>query len=164
MEYISTRGSAAVLDFEGVTLAGLAADGGLYVPREWPKFTTEDIAAMRGLNYVELAVRVMLPFVQPSLTEAELRDLCTRAYGRFAHEAVTPLKQFDQQHWLLELFHGPTLAFKDVALQFLGNVFEYFLAKKKAGATHTPAVHLMPCQAKWPSFCLHLGHQVPSFW
>lgn len=129
MEYISTRGSAAVLDFEGVTLAGLAADGGLYVPREWPRFSEAEIAAMRGLTYVELAVRVMLPFVQPSLTEAELRDLCTRAYGRFAHEAVTPLKQFDQQHWLLELFHGPTLAFKDVALQLLGRMFEHFLAK-----------------------------------
>ena len=129
MEYISTRGSAAVLDFEGVTLAGLAADGGLYVPREWPRFTEAEIGAMRGLSYVELAVKVMLPFVQPSLTEAELRDLCTRAYGRFAHEAVTPLKQFDQQHWLLELFHGPTLAFKDVALQLLGRMFEHFLAK-----------------------------------
>ncbi|MCL6250659.1 threonine synthase [Altererythrobacter sp. KTW20L] len=129
MEYISTRGSAGALDFEGVTLAGLAPDGGLYVPRDYPRFSEAEIAAMRGLPYAELAVRVMLPFVTPSLSEDELRKLCQQAYGRFSHEAVTPLKQFDQQHWLLELFHGPTLAFKDVALQLLGGLFEHFLAK-----------------------------------
>ena len=135
MEYISTRGSAPALDFAGVTLAGLASDGGLYVPREWPRFSQDEIRGLRGLPYVELAVRVMLPFVTPSLTEQELRDLCTRAYGRFAHDAVTPLKQFDEQQWLLELFHGPTLAFKDVALQLLGRLFEHFLAKSDAHLT-----------------------------
>ncbi|BBC72275.1 threonine synthase [Altererythrobacter sp. B11] len=129
MDYVSTRGSAPALDFEGVTLTGLASDGGLYLPREWPRFSEQEIAAMAGLSYVELAVRVMLPFVGTSLTEDELRDLCTRAYGRFAHAAVTPLRQLDEQHWLLELFHGPTLAFKDVALQLLGRLFETFLAR-----------------------------------
>ncbi|AKH42320.1 threonine synthase [Altererythrobacter atlanticus] len=130
MDYISTRGSAPALDFEGVTLTGLAADGGLYVPRDWPQFSADEIAAMAGLSYVELATKIMMPFVGDSLTEEELFDLCKRAYGRFAHEAVTPLKQFDQQHWLLELFHGPTLAFKDVALQLLGRLFETFLARR----------------------------------
>lgn len=130
MEYVSTRGSAPALDFEGVTLAGLASDGGLYVPREWPRFSEREIAALAGLPYAELAVRVMAPFVGESLTEDKLRALCTEAYGRFAHAAVTPLKQLDEQQWLLELFHGPTLAFKDVALQLLGRLFEEFLSRR----------------------------------
>lgn len=128
MEYISTRGSAPTLDFRAATLAGLASDGGLYVPANWPQFSLDDISAMKGLNYVETAVRVMKPFVEGVLSEEELRELCEAAYGRFSHDAVTPLVQLDSQHWLLELFHGPTLAFKDVALQLLGQLFEKFLA------------------------------------
>ncbi len=128
MDYISTRGNAAGLDFQGVTLAGLASDGGLYVPDHWPRFSGEQINAMRGLNYVDLAAKIMAPFTAGSLNEAELKDLCAAAYGRFSHEAITPLVQLDGQHWLLELFHGPTLAFKDVALQLLGQLFERFLA------------------------------------
>src|SRR6186997_2544758 len=116
MDYVSTRGSAPALDFEGVTLAGLASDGGLYLPREWPRFADSEIAALAGLPYAELATRVMLPFVGRSLTEDRLRALSAAAYARFAHAAVTPLKQLDERQWLLELFHGPTLAFKDVAL------------------------------------------------
>ncbi len=127
MRYQSTRGTAPELDFREVTLAGLASDGGLYVPVEWPRFTPDQIADMAGLTYVETAVRVMAPFVAGSLTEDELRELCTRAYGRFSHDAVTPLVQLDHRHFLLELFHGPTLAFKDVALQLLGLLFEKFL-------------------------------------
>lgn len=127
MRYQSTRGAAPELDFRDVTLAGLAKDGGLYVPVEWPRFTRDEIAGLAGLSYVETAVRVMAPFVAGSLDEAELRDLCTQAYGRFSHAAVTPLVQLDHQHFLLELFHGPTLAFKDVALQLLGLLFERFL-------------------------------------
>lgn len=128
MDYISTRGSAPTLDFRAATLAGLASDGGLYVPAVWPQLTTEEIGALAGLDYVETAVRVMTLFVAGSLTEDELRDLCQAAYGRFSHGAVTPLVQLDHRHWLLELFHGPTLAFKDVALQLLGQLFEKFLA------------------------------------
>ncbi|MEG3181871.1 threonine synthase [Sphingomonas sp. LT1P40] len=127
MRYQSTRGSAPELDFRGVTLAGLASDGGLYVPVEWPRFTADQVADLAGLSYAETAVRVMQPFVGKSLSETELRDLCTRAYGRFSHAAVTPLVQLDHRHFLLELFHGPTLAFKDVALQLLGLLFERFL-------------------------------------
>ena len=129
MDYVSTRGAAPALDFAGVTLAGLASDGGLYVPREWPRFTSDEIASLAGLPYAELAQRVMQPFVGDSLTPERLHELCETAYGRFAHAAVTPLKQLDQRHWLLELFHGPTLAFKDVALQLLGLLFEEFLAR-----------------------------------
>ena len=135
MKYISTRGNSSNLDFEGVTLAGLASDGGLYVPQRWPRFTEADIAAMRGLPYADLAARIMAPFTQGSLSEAELKELCEAAYGRFAHSAVTPLVQLDHQHWLLELFHGPTLAFKDVALQLLGQLFERFLAGNETSLT-----------------------------
>ncbi len=127
-DYISTRGNADALDFAGVTLTGLASDGGLYVPRHWPRFTADEISAMRGLDYVDLAARVMAPFTAGVLTEDELKSLCKAAYGSFAHAAVTPLKQLDSQHFLLELFHGPTLAFKDVALQLLGQLFERFLS------------------------------------
>ena len=129
MEFISTRGSAPALDFEGATLAGLASDGGLYVPREWPRFTEAEIAGFAGLPYAELAARVMEPFVGDSLTPERLRELTAEAYGRFAHKAVTPLVQLDERQWLLELFHGPTLAFKDVALQLLGLLFEEFLGR-----------------------------------
>ncbi|QIQ86662.1 threonine synthase [Erythrobacter sp.] len=131
MEYVSTRGSAPALDFEGVTLAGLASDGGLYLPREWPRFTEAEIRDLRGLAYWQVAVRVMQPFVGDSLSESELTAICREVYGEpFAHAAVTPLVQLDDRHWLLELFHGPTLAFKDVALQLLGRLFETFLERR----------------------------------
>src|SRR5688572_31728 len=135
MDYVSTRGSAPALDFEGVTLAGLASDGGLYLPREWPRFSEHDIAVLAGLPYAELATRIMLPFVGNSLTEDKLRQLSTETYGRFAHAAVTPLRQLDERQWLLELFHGPTLAFKDVALQLLGRLFEEFLSRRNERLT-----------------------------
>ena len=128
MDYISTRGTAPTLDFRSATLAGLASDGGLYVPARWPQMSIDEIRALAGLDYVETAVRVMTPFVAGALDEEELRELCRAAYGRFSHDAVTPLVQLDHRHWLLELFHGPTLAFKDVALQLLGQLFEKFLS------------------------------------
>ncbi|WP_394648312.1 threonine synthase [uncultured Sphingomonas sp.] len=127
MRYVSTRGNAPALDFAGVTLAGLASDGGLYVPETWPTLSPDEIGALRGLSYVDTAAAVMAPFVAGTLTRAELRDLCAAAYGAFSHAAVTPLVQLDHDQWLLELFHGPTLAFKDVALQLLGHLFERFL-------------------------------------
>ncbi len=128
MEYVSTRGSAPILDFDAVTLAGLASDGGLYVPRAWPRLSKAEIADLAGLDYVETAVRVCRGFVGNVLDEATLRLLFTRAYSSFAHAATVPLVQLDGRHWLLELFHGPTLAFKDVAMQALGQLFEHFLS------------------------------------
>lgn len=127
MKYVSTRGAAPVLDFAEVTLAGLANDGGLYVPAQWPVLARDEIAALAGLDYVETAVRVCAPFVGDALTVDELRALLGRAYASFSHAATVPLVQLDGQHWLLELFHGPTLAFKDVAMQALGQLFERFL-------------------------------------
>jgi len=164
MDYVSTRGSAPSLDFAGATLAGLASDGGLYVPREWPSFSTAEIAAMAGLPYAELAQRIMQPFVGDSLTPEKLLELTTAAYGRFAHKAVTPLEQFDEQHWLLELFHGPTLAFKDVALQLLGLLFEEFLGRgdqnltivgATSGDTGSAAIDAVAGRAKVDIFMLH---------
>ena len=164
MEYVSTRGAAPTLDFAGATLAGLANDGGLYVPREWPRFTEAEIAAMAGLPYAELAARVMQPFVGDSLSPEKLRELTAQAYGRFAHTAVTPLKQLDQQHWLLELFHGPTLAFKDVALQLLGLLFEEFLSRggdpltivgATSGDTGSAAIDAVAGRARIDIFMLH---------
>ena len=137
MRYVSTRGQAPALDFRDATLAGLAGDGGLYVPETWPALSADEIAGLAGLSYPETAVRIMAPFVGDALTEAELRAMCQAAYGRFAHAAVTPLVQLDPRHFLLELFHGPTLAFKDVALQFLGLLFERFLT---GGSTHLTVV------------------------
>ncbi|MEC3909882.1 threonine synthase [Sphingobium sp. CR2-8] len=164
MQYQSTRGSAPALGFEDVTLAGLASDGGLYLPTSWPAFSADQIRALAGLSYVETAVRVMTPFVAGSLTEDELRELCTTAYGRFSHQAVTPLVQLDHQHWLLELFHGPTLAFKDVALQLLGQLFERFLSRRDdhltivgatSGDTGSAAIDAVAGRAKIDIFMLH---------
>jgi threonine synthase len=164
MQYVSTRGSAPALDFEGATLAGLASDGGLYVPAEWPRFTQDEIAAMRGLLYAELAARVMQPFVGDCLTPQRLRELCEQAYGRFAHAAVTPLTQLDERNWLLELFHGPTLAFKDVALQLLGLLFEEFLARRDerltivgatSGDTGSAAIDAVAGRERIDIFMLH---------
>jgi threonine synthase len=130
MLYHSTRGQAPELDFRGMTLAGLATDGGLYVPKVWPSFSPEAIMALKGKSYVDIAEHILHPFVTPALRDKDLRPLLTRAYAAFPDSAVTPLKQLDDRHWVLELFHGPTLAFKDIALQLLGHVFDYFLAQK----------------------------------
>jgi len=98
------------------------------MPQHWPRFAAEQIADMRGLSYSQLAAHVMAPYTVGALSQEELLQLCEAAYGRFSHQAVTPLVQLNKQHWLLELFHGPTLAFKDVALQLLGQLFERFLS------------------------------------
>lgn len=127
MLYQSTRGAATPLDFRAVTLAGLAPDGGLYLPQQWPQFSAEEIAALAACDYAETAARVLARFVGDAIGADDLRTLTQAAYGRFSHDAVTPLVQVDGRHWLLELFHGPTLAFKDVALQLLGLLFEKFL-------------------------------------
>ncbi|MGY2734073.1 threonine synthase [Sphingomonas sp. UYP23] len=164
MRYISTRGSAPTLDFRDVTLAGLAKDGGLYLPESWPSFSTAQITALRGLSYVDTAVAVMLPFVEGTLSEDDLRALCTQAYGRFAHAAVVPLAQLDERQWLLELFHGPTLAFKDVALQLLGLLFERFLTGSTqqvtvvgatSGDTGSAAINALAGRAGVDVFMLH---------
>ena len=130
MRYISTRGAAPALAFDDVLLAGLARDGGLYVPETWPRFSADDIRALRGLTYAELAVRVMAPFVGPTVGERDFAAMVEDAYAGFNHAAVAPMAQLDANDWLMELFHGPTLAFKDYALQLVGRLFDHVLAAK----------------------------------
>jgi threonine synthase len=130
MKYVSTRGAAPVLDFEEVLLAGLARDGGLYLPETWPQFSAEEIRALTRLDYAELAARIARPFVGGAIPDDELDGIFAEAYAGFDHAAVAPLKQLDRQVWFLELFHGPTLAFKDMAMQVLGRLFDHVLARR----------------------------------
>ena len=126
VRYVSTRGRAPELGFADVLLAGLARDGGLYVPDVWPSMPVLD-----GLTtYEEVASAIVTAFVGDDLTADDVARLCREAYGTFRHPAVVPLVQIDDQHWLLELFHGPTLAFKDVALQLVGRLFDHVLASR----------------------------------
>ncbi len=130
MKFISTRGATAPHSFEEVVMTGLAPDGGLFVPETLPQFSREEIASWSGLSYPELALKVIAPFVDGEIPEAALKELIDRSYGSFRHEAIAPLVQSGHNEWILELFHGPTLAFKDFALQFLGNLLDYILAKR----------------------------------
>jgi threonine synthase len=130
MKYISTRGGVEPKSFEDVVLTGLAEDGGLFVPEQLPKFSIEEIATWSDLSYEELALKVITPFVGGAIPEKDLRGLIEKSYAGFRHEAIAPLIQAGQNQWILELFQGPTLAFKDFALQFLGNLLDYILAKR----------------------------------
>ena len=135
MRYVSTRGEAPPLGFMDVTLAGLARDGGLYVPENWPRLSAETIATFAGKPYAEVAVEVIRPFVGDTISEAELSRLAREAYGTFRHPAVVPVAQFGAGTFLLELFHGPTLAFKDVAMQLLARLMDHALAARGERAT-----------------------------
>jgi threonine synthase len=140
VQYISTRhgsqGASLPLGFEDVMLAGLARDGGLYLPAEWPSFSHADIAALRGKPYVEVAYAVMRPFVGDAFDEPTFRRLIAEAYASFETPEIAPLKPLDDSGlYLLELFHGPTLAFKDVALQLLGRMLDHTLTARRQHAT-----------------------------
>lgn len=129
MQYISTRGEAPVLSFEGAMLTGLARDGGLYLPESIPVMGADDIAALAGLSYEDAAFRIMRPFIGDAFTDDEFREIIAKAYADFGHTARAPLKQLAPGHFLLELFHGPTLAFKDFAMQLIGQLFEAALRR-----------------------------------
>jgi threonine synthase len=135
LKYISTRGEAPPLGFEDVVLAGLARDGGLYVPQSWPTLTPETIAAFAGKPFAEVAAEVIHPFTGGAMTREELRTMTDAAYARFEHPAVTPLVQVGTNRWVLELFHGPTLAFKDVAMQLLARIMDRVLSTRNERAT-----------------------------
>jgi threonine synthase len=130
LQYISTRGEAPRLGFEDVLLAGLARDGGLYMPTSWPNLAPAVIADFAGQPFAEVAVRLLEPFVGASLARADLLAIASAAYARFSHPAVTPLRQIDRSLWILELFHGPTLAFKDLAMQLLARLMDHVLARR----------------------------------
>ncbi len=129
MNYISTRGRAPVLGFEQAMRTGLARDGGLYLPEAIPQLRQAEIAAFEGLPYEAVAYRVMRPFMGDDLDEGEFQEIIARAYAGFNHPARAPLKQLGDGHFLLELFHGPTLAFKDFAMQLIGQMFEASLKR-----------------------------------
>lgn len=131
MKYISTRGKAPVLEFEDVLLTGLADDGGLYVPEQLPHYSADEIASWSGLTYSELAFKIIQPFVGGAIPAEDLKKIIDKTYGVFRHPAVTPLVQIGHNEWVLELFHGPTLAFKDVALQLLGRLLDYVLERRQ---------------------------------
>lgn len=131
MKYISTRGDAPSLNFEEVVLAGLASDGGLYVPETLPHYSKEEIASWAGLSYRDLAFKVIAPFVDGEVPDADLKKIIDTSYDSFRHDSIAPLVQTGHNEWILELFHGPTLAFKDFALQFLGNLLDYILEKRQ---------------------------------
>ena len=130
MKYISTRGQAPALNFEDVLLTGLAPDGGLYVPETLPSFSQEEIASWAGLSYTDLALKIISPFVDECIPADDLKAIIDETYVDFRHPSIAPLVQLGQNEWLLELFQGPTLAFKDFALQLLGRLLDYFLEKR----------------------------------
>ena len=169
MRYISTRGHAPALSFEEVMLAGLARDGGLYVPESWPRLTANEIAGLAGLSYEEAAFRVMRPFIGGALDDAEFRRLIGLAYEGFDHPARCPLVQIGPNEWVLELHHGPTLAFKDVALQLIGRLFEAVLGRRgervtivgaTSGDTGSAAMEAFRTSGRLDVFFLHPAGRV----
>ncbi len=154
MKYISTRQNAETLGFEDILLQGLATDGGLYVPEFLPKFSPAQMKEMAKLSYSDLAYKIIHPFIGGEIADADLKEIIKKSYSTFSHTAIAPLKQLKHNEYLLELFHGPTLAFKDFALQLLGNLLDHFLTKKQQkvviiGATSgdTGSAAIMGCKA-----------------
>lgn len=135
MRFQSTRGEAPELGFCDAVLAGLAPDGGLYLPASWPHFSTQEIAAMANRPYADVAFQVISRFVNGEIADADLKSMIDAAYDGFGHPSVAPLVELEPGHFLLELFHGPTLAFKDVAMQFLARIMDHILAERDARAT-----------------------------
>ena len=164
MQYHSTRGAAPVLGFDEVLLSGLARDGGLYVPTAWPGIAASELRRLQGAPYLAVARRVLTPFMGGSAALPVLDRLLAEAYGSFEHRAVTPLVELGPNLWLLELFHGPTLAFKDVALQLLGQLFERVLGERgqrvtivgaTSGDTGSAAIEAVRDRAAVDIFMLH---------
>lgn len=154
MKYISTRGLAPRMDFEDVVLQGLAKDGGLYVPESMPKFSKKEILELEKLDYQQLFFEVTKHFIGDNIDLKKYQSIINQSYKNFHHQAIAPLKQIASNHFLLELFHGPTLSFKDFALQFLGNLLSDILARKKQkiviiGATSgdTGSAAIMGCKS-----------------
>ena len=130
MKYVSTRGEAKPASFNEALIEGLARDGGLYVPESWPQISRAEISALRGKSYAEVAFRVIAPFVGDDIPERDLKRMIKEAYATFSHKDVTPLHQLSSGEYILELFHGPTLAFKDVAMQLISRLMDYVLTAR----------------------------------
>ena len=166
MKYISTRGQAPALSFEDAMLTGLARDGGLYVPEAIPQLSHAEIKAMAGKSYEEIAFQVMRPFVGETFSDDDFKGIIERAYAGFGHAARAPLVQLDQGHYLLELFHGPTLAFKDFAMQLIGQLFQTALSRRNervtivgatSGDTGSAAIEALACASISSSSDLETG-------
>ncbi len=169
MNYVSTRGQAPTLSFNEALTTGLASDGGLYVPEQWPVVSAEQMLAWRSLDYVALSVEVMALFTGDTISREDLGAMASRAYADFAHPAKAPLVQLDHNQWILELFHGPTLAFKDFALQFLGQLFDHVLLKSgerrvivgaTSGDTGSAAIEAVRGLSQVELFMLHPAGRV----
>src|ERR1700741_2096296 len=130
MRYVSTRGGAPAVGFVDAVLAGLAPDGGLYVPDAWPQVTREEIARFAGRPYHEVAAAVIGAFAGDEIAPAVLAEMCREAYASFKHAAVVPLVQLGPDTFMAELWHGPSLAFKDVAMQILARLYDYVLGQQ----------------------------------
>jgi threonine synthase len=164
LRYVSTRGAAPALEFEDVLLAGLAPDGGLYVPEAWPRLDAREIRSLSQARYAELAARLMAPYVGGAVAEDDFAALVEDAYAGFDHPEVTPLRRVGDGEYLLELFHGPTLAFKDLALQLLGRLFDHALKRRgervtvvgaTSGDTGSAAIEACRDRAALEIFILH---------
>src|SRR3954466_15510589 len=135
MQFVSTRGEAPVLGFSDAVLSGLASDGGLYLPQNWPQISPDEIAGFAGKPYAEVAYAIISRFTGDEIPAARLKAIINPAYATFRHPSVTPLVELAPGQFALELFHGPTLAFKDVAMQFLARIMDHILAERGARAT-----------------------------
>ncbi len=164
LRYLSTRGSARPLGFEEALIAGLAEDGGLYLPEAWPSLDRDALAALAGRSYAEIATRVIQPFVGSEIAPEALSAMVDAAYRGFDHAAVAPLVQLDSGLWLMELFHGPTLSFKDYALQLVGRLFDHALARRgervtvvgaTSGDTGSAAIEALRNRDRVEVFILH---------
>jgi threonine synthase len=164
LRYSSTRGQAPALDFADVLLAGLAPDGGLYVPERWPLVTPSEIASFATRTYADVATDIMARFIGAAIPKSDLSTMVEAAYRDFDHPAVAPLRQLDAGEWILELFHGPTLSFKDYALQVVGLLFDYVLRRRKlhmtvvgatSGDTGSAAIEAVRDRESITAFILH---------
>jgi len=164
VRYTSTRGQAPILDFADVLLAGLAPDGGLYVPERWPTVAPAEIASFVTRPYAEVATDIMARFTEPAVPRAELAPIVATAYRDFDHPAVAPLRQLDAGEWILGMFHGPTISFKDYALQVVGLLFDHVLAQRSlhmtvvgatSGDTGSAAIEAVRDRKSITAFILH---------
>lgn len=167
--YVSTRGAAPELPFADVLLAGLALDGGLYVPSRWPSLTVSDFERFASMSYAEIAIEVMWPFVEGSIDRDAFASIVGDAYATFETDAVVPLVDLGDNFWLAELFHGPTLAFKDIALQLVGRLFDYELSRRgekvtivgaTSGDTGSAAIEALRDRPTAEVFILHPAGRV----
>ncbi len=135
MQYVSTRGQAPDLGFCDAVLAGLATDGGLYLPKTWPQISSDQISQLSNSTYQEIAFAIISPFVDGEIPDKKLKQMINEAYSGFRHPSIAPLVELEPGHFILELFHGPTLAFKDVAMQLLARIMDYILGERGQRAT-----------------------------